>query len=114
MYRYGFDEFIDRVKDLDYLEMIQVADSEAGSVERNLCGRGKTARMKQEGGGNEYRHLLGGFLWLLRHGTKPFSVQDWDFLRMQPAIDSLVRRGIMKPEALSVFAAVHSNARRSG
>jgi hypothetical protein len=103
MYRYDFDRFIAEVRDLGYVEMIAEADREAGQVERNLYGRGKTARMKQEAGGREYRHLLGGFLWLLRTGTKPQSVSEWDFLRMRPAIESLVERGIMKPEAMAVF-----------
>lgn len=102
-YRYGFAEFISRIKDLEYLEMIQASEREAGDVEHNLYGRGKTARAKQESGGQEYRNLLGGFLFLLRHGAKPSSVNAGDFLRMRPAIESLVTRGTMKQDALLVF-----------
>ena len=103
MRRYDFSEFIERVKALDYLEMIRAAEQEAAGVEHNLYGRGKTARMKQEAGGKEYNNLLGGFLFLLRSGRKPASVSEWEFPSMRPAIESLVQRGNMKPEALAVF-----------
>jgi hypothetical protein len=103
VFRYDFDDFIRRVKDLDYREMISAGDREAASVERNLHGRGKIARIKQEAGGVEYRRLLGGFLYLLYRGGKPDGVSEWDFPRMRPAIESLVARQIMKVEALAVF-----------
>jgi hypothetical protein len=57
-----------------------------------------------------YRRLLGGFLFLLQHGSKPFGVQDFEFLRMRPAIESLVEREIFKPEALAVFREVAAAA----
>ena len=110
MYRYDFNEFISSVKDLGYVEMIKAADREAGAVEHNLYGRGKNSRAKQQGGGREYRNLLGGFLWLLRTGGKPSSLDAHDFHRMRPAIESLVQRGIMKQEALAVFGVVTQTA----
>ncbi len=104
MYHYDFDDFIRRVKDLEYHEMIRVADREAAAVEYRLHGRGKTAQAKQAAGGRDYRRLLGGFLYLLSQGTKPDGVDDWDFPRMRPAIESLVQRQILRAEALNVFS----------
>lgn len=105
MYSYDFDEFIGRVKDFSYREMLDAADREARSVEPSLHGKSRVALVKQAAGGPEYRKLLGGFIFLLGNGTKPDGVSNYDFPRMRPAIESLVRRGIMKREALSVFEA---------
>ena len=94
-----------RVIDLDPHEMELAAYYESRDVERYLelycSGRnndtdaGKSAR--------RYRKLLREFAWLLQNGMRPGSVHASDLPRMQPAIESLVRRGVLKPEALAVF-----------
>jgi hypothetical protein len=105
MSQHNFDRLILRVKDLDPHEMELAAYHESRDVERYLelycSGRDKETDVGKSA--RRYGKLLREFAWLLQNGTRPASVYDWDLPRMQPAIESLVRRRVLKPAALALF-----------
>lgn len=90
--RYGFDEFVDAVKDLDQQDIVSKAQQEIYEAKRTR----KVAAA-------EYKNLLDGLIFFVCEGRKPTSVQPWDLLRMRPIIEALVKKKQLKPEALAMF-----------
>jgi len=105
MWQYDFQAFLNSISDLDYLEMIREAEREGMAVERALSpGRGIKGIDKQyKYKAIKYRDLLGGFLYLLKSGTKPAGVSDLDFPSFRPAIEKLIEKGQLKSAILSLF-----------
>ena len=102
---YRFPSFLDRVKDLDYLEMIKAAEREAQLIDRGLFpGRGRRGiRKEYRYLALEYRRLLGGFLFFLTVGMQPNGVSDNEFHSFKPAIENIVQKGQLKSEILDLF-----------
>lgn len=100
---YDFDEFVGRVKDLDYHEILAKAQEESRETERRTAGHVRGAPAARKAGAGNYKNLLGGLIFLLSENCKPSSVQPWDLVRMRPIFESLVKRHQLKPQALHVF-----------
>jgi len=70
-----FDEFIERVKDRDYLEVIYLADKEATEAER-LRYRSRIRRPDPPEVCSGYADALKGFIRFMRYGVKSPSIED--------------------------------------
>jgi hypothetical protein len=72
-----FDEFLERVRDRDYLDVIYLADKEATEAER-LKYRSKTGRIvpPEPEACEGYAHALKGFIQFMRYGLKTPSMED--------------------------------------
>jgi hypothetical protein len=70
-----FDEFIESVRDRDYLEVIYLADKEATEAER-LKYRSKHRRLDPPGACAGYADVLKGFICFMRYGVKSPSMED--------------------------------------
>lgn len=64
-----FDEFLQRMRDRDYLEVIYLADKEATEAER-LKYRSRTRRLDSHEACVSYPDLLKGFIRFMRYGVK--------------------------------------------
>lgn len=101
--RFDFDEFVRLVKDRDYHEIVALTQEESREAARRIAGKVRGAPAARKAGAGEYKDLLGGLIYLLMQNQKPISVYDWDFKRMRPILESLVERGQLRREALTVF-----------
>ena len=102
--KYDFDEFVKAVKDLPRREIIARCREESRAVDERSTGGVRGAPAARKAGARKYETLLGRLIYFLEHNEKPGGVDSWDFLRMRPIIESLVKRGEAKPEDLIVFA----------
>lgn len=100
---FDFDKFVAAVKDLEYQEIQTATQAEIEAIDAKTGGHVKGAPAARKAGAPEYANLLRGLRCILTEGIRPNSVRDWDLPRMRPIIESLVRRGKMRPEALSIF-----------
>ena len=70
-----FDEFLESVRDRDYLEVIYLADREATEAER-LKYRSRTRRLDPPEACAGYADVLKGFIRFMRYGVKSHSMED--------------------------------------
>jgi hypothetical protein len=70
-----FDEFLERVRDRDYLDVIYLADKEATEAER-LKYRSRTKRPAPPEACAQYVDTLKGFIRFMRYGVKSPSMED--------------------------------------
>ena len=70
-----FDEFMDSIRDLDYLQVIYLADKEATEAER-LKYRSRTGRIVPPEACAGYADVLKGFIRFMRYGVKTPSIED--------------------------------------
>src|SRR5579862_5935299 len=100
---FDFDAFARAVMGVSLPDIQVKLQQEMYEVDRRTAGNVIGAPKARASGAPEYRNMLGGLTWLLQTGTKPSSIQPWDFAKMRPLIESLVNRGELKPAALEVF-----------
>ncbi len=100
--RSSFSDFIDRIKDKDYHEIIQVAEEEANSVER-ISYRIKGAVRNRQMGSTSYAEELKEFLFFMRYGKKPFSINEWNWDLYRIVVDKFVEKGQFKQSIYDVF-----------
>lgn len=101
--KYDFDQFVSEVKDLPYEKILATSLDESREAARRIAGHTRGAPAAREAGADAYKELLGGLIFLLQHNRRPASIHPWDFLRMRPVFESLVKRGHLRPEGLRVF-----------
>ena len=70
-----FDEFLESVRDRDYLEVIYLADKEATEAER-LNYRSRTRRPAPPEACAGYADVLKGFIRFMRYGVKSSSMEE--------------------------------------
>ncbi|MGD0574698.1 MAG: hypothetical protein ABSB61_04925 [Anaerolineales bacterium] len=99
---FDFDKLLQRVKDLSYKDILgtcEAEDARAASLER---GR-RTRAQALAHGSREYQDGIGQFLFYMRHGARPDGASEGRFQSYRIVVESLVRRGEYKPEALNIF-----------
>jgi len=99
---YDFDEFLKRMVNLDYLDILLQADAECGCVEQSSY-RVRGAPRRRKMGSGEYAKRIKDFLFFMRYGIRPGGASDSEFQSYRPVVETLVQKGQMKPEALQVF-----------
>jgi hypothetical protein len=70
-----FDEFLESVRDRDYLDVIYLADKEATEAER-LKYRSRAGRTLCSETCVDYADALKGFIRYMRYGVKSLSMED--------------------------------------
>jgi hypothetical protein len=70
-----FDEFLERVRDRDYLDVIYLADKEATEAER-LKYQSRTRELAPSEACSGYADVLKGFIRFMRYGVKSPSMED--------------------------------------
>jgi hypothetical protein len=99
---YNIDEFIERIKDMDWHDMVPEVCRE-GEQARRRSEKGKAAAEAVRQGSLKYAALLGGFAFFLQNSSKPAGLTDAEFQLFRPVCEKLVQKGQLKPEALELF-----------
>ena len=100
--QYDFDLFLQTVRDMNYLEILQHAEMEANRAEKASTRVRGAVRARQQGSG-QYVAKIGAFLFFMRHGQRPSSASDDEFQSYRPVVEALVAKDQFKPEILNLF-----------
>ena len=99
--QFDFAGLIERLKDLDYLEMLEYADRSAAAAEGHTSR--VSAKKIDQHGSADFRYKVGPLLFFLRSGVKPGGITEADWLLSRSLVERLVAKGQMKQEALDQF-----------
>lgn len=99
---YSFLDFLQQVKDLDYMEIIQHAEREVARVESLSYGRPGAVKAR-EMGSTKYAHEIKEFLFWMRYGTRPASASENNFQLYRIVANELVKKKQFKPSVMDVF-----------
>jgi hypothetical protein len=100
--QYDFVDFIEKVKDMDYQDIMKVGDREVAEMEsESYSNLGPEMDMDMER--KKYSDRIKAFLMFMRHGVKPKGVSAYDFRLYRIVVEYLVAKEQMKPEAIEIF-----------
>lgn len=102
MFPYDITKFIERIKDMDYIQILAEAKEEVYRAESATSGV-KGSIKKREAGALGYASEIKGLIFFLSTGTKPFGINDTIFYSFKPIVQNLVNKKQFKSEALEVF-----------
>lgn len=101
---YDFSEFIERIKDRNYPDIISEAEAECYRAESGTS-QVKGAVAKRAAGALDYASDLKGLLFFFRYGIKPAGLSDYKFQELKPICDNLVKKQQFKSTILDLFKA---------
>lgn len=102
MFPYDVGQFINRVKEMGYLEILEVLQHEVYKAELGTS-KVKGAVKKRKLGALEYAANLKALIFFLNSGIRPSGVSDHVFYSFKPIIQNLVDKKQFKHEALNIF-----------
>ncbi|HET6459517.1 MAG TPA: hypothetical protein VFG29_01900 [Syntrophales bacterium] len=100
--KYDFAEFVERIKDLPYREMLRTTQQTLVQAENQSHGSKGAIRARQRGS-LAFADAVGEFLFFLRVGSKPANVGELYWPLYRKPVENLVRKGEMLPSVLSLF-----------
>jgi len=99
---YKFVDFIEKVKDMDYHDIMEYGDREVARMENmSYSDTGSESDRNMEV--MELSEQIKAFLLFLRQGIKPIGVSAYDFRLYRIVVEYLVAKEQMKPEAIEIF-----------
>ena len=99
---YNFLDFIERVKDMDYKDIMNYGDREIARMERiSYLNPGDENNINMEN--TKYSEQIKEFLLFISQGIKPVGVSPYDFRLYRIVVEYLVAKGQMKPETIEIF-----------
>jgi hypothetical protein len=99
---YNFVDFIEKVKDLDYHDIMNYSNREVDKMESILYsnrGAEKDINFKNK----KYSEEIKAFILFISKGIKPVGVSAYDFRLYRIVVEYLVAKEQMKPEAIEIF-----------
>ena len=100
--QYDFVDFIEKVKDMDYNDIMNYGDREVANMESKSysnLGAEKDINMESK----KYSDKIKAFLLFMRQGMKPVGVSAYDFRLYRIVVEYLVAKEQMKPETIEIF-----------
>lgn len=99
---YSFSNFIEEVKDMDLLDILEVAERRCQHLESiSWSTRGAVENRIQ--GSSALIYKIKYLLFWLRNGIRPAGISDDDFNLLRKICANLVKKKQLKPESLKVF-----------
>jgi len=99
---YNFVDFIERVKDMDYQDIINYGDREVARMESmSYLNTGAENNINMEI--KKYSEQIKVFLLFISQGIKPMGVSAFDFRLYRIVVEYLVAKEQMKPETIEIF-----------
>jgi len=103
MKAYDFDAFLEKMAELDYLDIIAAAEQAGTSAEKSATGGHKGVVQARKMGALDYSRQIGAFLFFVRYGQKPAGVNDEEFKKYLVVVRPLVQKKQLKPGVLELF-----------
>ena len=99
---YNFVDFIERVKDMDYQDIMNYGDREVARME-SMPYLNHEAENNINTEKSIYSEQIKAFLLFISHGIKPNGVSAYDFRLYRIVVEYLVAKEQMKPETIEIF-----------
>lgn len=99
---YNFVDFIERVKDMDYQDIMNYGEREVARMESTSClnpGTEDNINMEKI----KYSEQIKAFLLFMSQGIKAMGVNAYDFRLYRIVVEYLVAKEQMKPETIEIF-----------
>jgi hypothetical protein len=100
--QYDFVDFIEKVKDMDYRDIMMYGDREVAEMESE-SNSNPGPEMDRNMERKKYSDQIKAFLIFMRHSIKPMGVSAYDFRLYRIVVEYLVAKEQMKPEAIEIF-----------
>ena len=101
-HEFDFEDFIDRVKDLDYNDIMNYGSKEVAHAENILHSIHET-EMDMNMELENYSEKIKAFLLFLSKGIKPKWISVHDFKLYRIVVEYLVAKDQMNPEVIEAF-----------
>jgi hypothetical protein len=100
--QYNFTDFIDKVKDMDYHDIMEYGEREIVGME-SMSYSNPGGEKDRDEESFKYTEQVKAFLLFMGQGIKPVGVSGYDFRLYRIVVEYLVAKGQMKPEAIEIF-----------
>ena len=100
--QYNFVDFIDKVKDMNYHDIMIYGDREVARME-SISYSKPGAENDKNMENTKYSGQIKAFLLFMGQGIKPAGVSGYDFRLYRIVVEYLVAKEQMKPEAIEIF-----------
>ena len=97
--RFDLPKFVDSLKDLSLLEVIESCRKEYSWAETRLS---KATRDEQYHIRNYY-HPIRDFVWFVGNNGLPATTGKEGMIKFKPVVESLIEKGQMNPEVLKLL-----------
>jgi hypothetical protein len=98
----NFVDFIEKVKDMDYQDIIDYGEKEISEME-SISHSNNGADIDGIIESAKYSKQIKAFLSFMSKGMKPAGVSAYDFRLYRIVVEFLVAKEQMKPEAIEIF-----------
>ncbi len=99
---HDFVDFIERVKDMDYQDIMNYGNREVARMESmSYLNPGDENNINMEI--IKYSEQIKAFLLFMSQGIKPMGVSAYDFRLYRIVVEYLVAKEQMKPETIEIF-----------
>lgn len=99
---YNFLDFIEKVKDMDYQDIMIYGDREVARMESmSYLNPGTENNINMEK--TKYSEQIKAFLFFMSQGIKPMGVSAYDFRLYRIVVEYLIAKEQMKPETIEIF-----------
>jgi hypothetical protein len=99
---YNFADFIEKVKDMDYHDIMKYGNREVAEMESILYSN-REAEKDMNIENKKYSEQIKAFILFISKGIKPVGVSAYDFRLYRIVVEYLVAKEQMKQEAIDVF-----------
>jgi len=99
---YNFVDFIERVKDMDYQDIMNYGDREVARM-KGISNVNPGAENNINMEITKYSEQIKAFLLFMSQGIKPMGVSAYDFRLYRIVVEYLVAKEQMKPETIEIF-----------
>ena len=99
---YNLKEFVERVKDRDWSEIVDLTVKEIREANRRSAFVKGAAKARAQGS-IEYGEKLKAFLAFMRTQAVPCGIDEVDFELFRPVAENMVRKGEFKSQVMSLF-----------
>ena len=101
--RFNFDSFLKRIMESNLIEILDLLNREISNVENIRIPTKTQYKRDIEYLQVEYVSKLKGLAFFLSQGVKPGGVDESTFLKFQPVLIELVKKGQLKESVLKLF-----------
>ena len=99
---YNFVDFIEKVKDMDYKDIMNYGDREVARME-SMSQKNPEAENNIHMEKTKYSEQIKAFLLFISQGIKPMGVSTYDFRLYRIVVEYLVAKEQMEPETIEIF-----------
>ena len=101
-HEFDFEDFIEKVKDMDYNDIMNYGNKEVANME-NLLNSNHGTEMDINMELKNYSEQIKAFLLFLSQGIKPKWISVHDFKLYRIVVEYLVAKDQMNPEVIEAF-----------